>query len=70
MRKRSEMNTFLFKNVINRNTLEIIKVCELFNDVKELCDLEDILLHFENDINLLIDNNVSDEMQYSVMDRF
>ena len=70
MRKRSEMNTFLFTSVINRNILEIIKVCKLFNNVKELCDLEDILLHFENNIDLLIDNNVSDVIQYSAMDRF
>ena len=64
------MNTFLFTSVINRNTLEIIKVCKLFNGVKELCDLEEILLHFENDIDSLIDDNASDVIQYSVMGRF
>lgn len=64
------MNAFLFTSVINRNTLETIKVCKLFNDVKELCDLKNILLHFENDIDSLIDNNVSDVIQYSVMDSY
>lgn len=71
------MSRFPFIGIRNRDRLQIIgelmlanKAYKIFEDVRNCCDLYTSLCFEEIDIDIKIDDNVSDAIDRSVMDRF
>lgn len=67
------MNRFPFTGIRNRDRLQIIthimvadKVFKLRNDVRNSCTI----FHFEDDLASIIEDNVADIIDKSLMDRF